>query len=172
MQYQNILCPLDGGELMQEGQDTAAYISQISGANLILLHVVDKWYRSMHLATDSNEWKAIHENWLNDGKALLETEARKLLDAGVKDLETILRDGEVAYEIVAVAKEKRADLIVMATHHYSPLGKFFSGSVTDRVTRKSPCPVLWVFNTPKHPDIRFNPERWSGRGDVEVPPDR
>lgn len=38
-----------------------------------------------------------------------------------------------------------ADLIVMATHRYSPVGKLFHGSITDKVTRKSPCPILWLF---------------------------
>lgn len=40
---------------------------------------------------------------------------------------------------------RSADLIVMATHRYSPIGKLFHGSITDKVTRKSPCPILWLF---------------------------
>jgi len=68
-----------------------------------------------------------------------------LKDKGVNNIETVIRDGEAAYEIVAVAREKQADLVVMSTHHYSAMGKLFMGSVTDRVTKKSPCPVLWVF---------------------------
>ncbi len=145
MEYKNILCPIDGTELMEMAEETAAYISTISGANLILLHVVEKWYRTTHMATDSEEWNAIHEGWLDEGRALLEKEAKKLFERGVKDIDTVLRDGEAAYEIIAVAKEKKADLIVMATHHYSAVGKLFMGSVTDRVTKKAHCPVLWVF---------------------------
>jgi nucleotide-binding universal stress UspA family protein len=95
--------------------------------------------------TDSQEWTEIHEGWLAEGNALLEKEAARLREMGVKEIETVLRDGEAAYEIVAVAKERGADLIVMATHHYSAMGKLFMGSVTDRVTKRSPCPVLWVF---------------------------
>lgn len=146
MEYKNIVCPVDGSELTLKGEDAAAYVCKISGAKLILVHVIEKWYRSTHMATDSQEWTDIHEGWIKEGEALLEKEAARLIEFGVKEVETILRDGEAAYEVVAVAKEKNADLIVMATHHYSTMGKLFMGSVTDRVTKKSPCPVLWVFN--------------------------
>lgn len=139
------MCPADGSELSEKGEEIAAYISKCSGARVILLHVVEKWYQSSHLATDSRAWDDIHNEWLENGRKLLEREEAKLRKEGVINIETVLRDGDAAYEIVAVAKERRADLIVMATHRYSPMGKLFIGSVTDRVTKRAPCPVLWVF---------------------------
>ncbi|MBI5560978.1 MAG: universal stress protein [Deltaproteobacteria bacterium] len=68
-------------------------------------------------------------------------------EAGVKNLRTVLRDGDASHEIVALAVEEKADLIIMATHRYSPVGKLFAGSVTDKVSRHAPCPVLWVFGS-------------------------
>ncbi|MEK6679261.1 MAG: universal stress protein [Nitrospirota bacterium] len=145
MEYKSILCPIDGSELSEKVEDAGVYLSKISGAKLILLNVVEKWYRSAHLVTDSTEWQNIHTNWLNEGRGILEKEAAKLKEKGVKDVEMVLRDGDAAHEIIALAMEQRADLIIMATHRYSPVGKFFMGSVTDKVTKSSPCPVLWVF---------------------------
>ncbi len=145
MGYKTIICPIDGSELSEKVEDAASYISKISGAKLILLNVVEKWYRSAHLVTDSTEWQNIHTNWLAEGKGILEKEAGKLKEKGVKDVEAVLKDGDAAHEIIALAIEQKADLIIMATHRYSPVGKFFMGSVTDRVTKSSPCPVLWVF---------------------------
>lgn len=145
MEYRNIVCPVDGSELTDKVIDAAAYLSNISGAKIILLNVVEKWYRSEPLVTDSPEWQAIHEEWLSEGRKLLEEAAGKLRGKGVKHIETVLEDGDAAYEIVAVATQKNADLIVMATHRYSPIGKFFLGSITDRVSKKTPCPVLWLF---------------------------
>lgn len=145
MEYKNVICPIDGSQLSEKGEEAAAYISRLSGARLILLHVVEKWYHSAHLVTDSMEWQAIHDGWLNEGSKLLEREADMLKGKGVENIETVLRDGDAAYEIVGLATERKADLIVMATHRYSPVGKLFMGSVTDRVTKRSPCPVLWVF---------------------------
>ncbi len=145
MDYKLIICPIDSSGLKDKAVEVALYIAGISGAKLVLLNVVEKWYRSEPLVTDSPEWTAIHEDWLNEGRALLEAEAKRLVDGGAKNVETILSEGDAAHEIVAEAIKNRADLIVMATHRYSSAGKFFMGSVTDRVTKKSPCPVLWIF---------------------------
>lgn len=145
MEYNNIICPIDGSELGNKAMEEAAYISKVSGAKLILLNVVEKWYRSADVVTDSSEWQEIHEKWLDDGMELLKREEARLKKEGINNIESVLRDGDAAYEIVAAAAERKADLIVMASHRYSPVGKLFMGSVIDKVTKKAPCPVLWVF---------------------------
>lgn len=47
-------------------------------------------------------------------------------------------------EIVRLAQERRADMIVMATHGRGFMSHAFLGSTTDRVIRRAPCPVLVV----------------------------
>lgn len=145
MQLRNIVCPIDGSELTGKVLNAAAYFSKVSDARIILVNVVERWYKAQPLVTDSKEWQAIHEGWLKEGKDLLEKEASTLKKMGVKHVDTVLSDGDAAYEIIALANERGADLIVMATHRYSPVGKLFHGSITDKVTRKSPCPILWLF---------------------------
>ena len=145
MEYRNIVCPIDDSELSRRGEETAAYLSKCSGGRLILLHVVEKWYKSSAVSTDSKAWNKLHNEWLNDGRELLKREEEKLRMDGVKNIESIIREGDAAHEIVAVAKERRADLIVMTTHHESPVTKLFMGSLIDEVTSMSRCPVLWIF---------------------------
>ncbi len=145
MEYRRILCAFDGSELSETGLTHAAYLSKTTGAELSILHVVEKWYRAADVATDSPEWQKIHEGWLDKGREVLEAAAGKARNMGVAHFKTVMKDGDAAYEIVAMAMENRMDLIVMATHRYSSVGKLFAGSVTDKVTRKAPCPVLWVF---------------------------
>jgi len=144
MSYKNIICPVDGSELGDRALDEAIYLTKISGATLILLYVSEKALKTA-LMSDSKEWDAIREGWLAEGRELLLKEKAKVEEAGVKNIEQVLRDGEVSNEIVAEAFEKGADIIVMASHRYSPVGKLFHGSIIDRVTKRSPCPVLWVF---------------------------
>jgi nucleotide-binding universal stress UspA family protein len=55
-----------------------------------------------------------------------------------------VREGTPFYEIVRFAKEKDVDLIVMGTHGRSGLAHVLLGSVTEKVVRKAPCPVLTV----------------------------
>lgn len=145
MEYKHIICPIDGSEISDVALKHAAYLSKTSGAQLTVLHVVEKWYRAAGMVTNSEEWSTIHEDWLSKGRELLETTANRLRDEGLHNIETVLREGDASHEIVAISVEHRADLIVMATHRYSPMGKLFMGSVIDRVTKKSPCPILWVF---------------------------
>ena len=52
--------------------------------------------------------------------------------------------GAIAEQIARVAEESRSDLIVMAPKRRRSLKHYLGGSITDRVTRRSPCPVLSV----------------------------
>jgi nucleotide-binding universal stress UspA family protein len=53
-----------------------------------------------------------------------------------------LAEGDAAAEIVRVADEIKADLVVMGTHGRTGLGRLLMGSVAEQVVRKAPCPVL------------------------------
>jgi nucleotide-binding universal stress UspA family protein len=46
--------------------------------------------------------------------------------------------------IVETAKARKADLIVMATHGRGGLSHLLMGSVTEKVVRSAPCPVLTI----------------------------
>jgi len=47
-------------------------------------------------------------------------------------------------EIVRYAKERDIDLIVMGTHGRGFVAHMLMGSVTEKVVRRAPCPVLTV----------------------------
>lgn len=63
--------------------------------------------------------------------------------AGVK-METEIRSGAEADNILECAADKNADLIIIGRQGHSSLGKVFFGAVTEKVVRKSRCPVLVV----------------------------
>jgi nucleotide-binding universal stress UspA family protein len=56
----------------------------------------------------------------------------------------IVRTGSAHEEIVNLATDERADLIVMGTHGRTGLNRVLLGSVADRVIRFALCPVLTV----------------------------
>jgi universal stress protein A len=58
--------------------------------------------------------------------------------------------GTPANEIVALAEQEKADLIVMGSHGRGGLARLILGSVAEVVVRKASCPVLIV----KHPQAR------------------
>ena len=70
-----------------------------------------------------------------------------------------LEEGFPATEILRIANEIHADLIVLGTHGRTGLGRLLMGSVAEQVVRKATCPVLTV--KPSHV------EQQSGTGEAE-----
>jgi nucleotide-binding universal stress UspA family protein len=56
----------------------------------------------------------------------------------------LVLDDDPAQAIVEQARANACDLIIMATHGRTGLGRLFLGSVAEEVIRKAPCPVLTV----------------------------
>ena len=55
-----------------------------------------------------------------------------------------LEQGDAVAEILRVAAETGADLIVLGTHGRTGLGRLLMGSIAEQVVRKADCPVLTV----------------------------
>ena len=142
--YRNIIYPVGNSELADKAREQAAYLANKTGSNLVLLYVNEKFHSTGVLATDSPQWMAIKEGWINEGKELLINEAKKLKDLNVQNIELVFGQGEVSSEIVTIAKEKNAELIVLASHKVSPIGKLLMGSRTHEVFLETPCPILRI----------------------------
>jgi len=75
--------------------------------------------------------------------AKLEEMARKLVASQHLE-QSIATTGHAASEILAVARRRKVDMIVMTTHGHSGLRRFFMGSTAEQVVRHAHCPVLSV----------------------------
>lgn len=60
------------------------------------------------------------------------------------DLRQLVRGMDPAEDLVNVAEEVKADLIVIGLRRRSPVGKLILGSNAQRVLLDAPCPVLAV----------------------------
>lgn len=78
--------------------------------------------------------------------------AREQFDEGIL-VETVVALGTPHAEIVDLAAEREADLIVMATHGRGVISHAILGSTAERVLRRSPCPVMIVRN-PGSPGVQ------------------
>jgi nucleotide-binding universal stress UspA family protein len=68
-----------------------------------------------------------------------------LVDSGVEHELRVLEQGnDASDELVGVAAEVAADLIVIGLRRRSPVGKLILGSNAQRVLLDAPCPVLTV----------------------------
>ena len=87
---------------------------------------------------------------MKDAGEKLLTEHRKAVPAGVT-VDELLVEGEPDQEIVRVANEWKADVVVMGTHGRGRLAQFLVGSTAEGVIRMARCPVLAVAHEPvKH----------------------
>ncbi|MBN8692079.1 MAG: MFS transporter [Bacteroidetes bacterium] len=142
--YRTIIYPIGNSELAEKAREQAAYLAKKTGASLLLLYVNQKSHSTGILATDSENFAQIRESWINEGKQILLNEAKKLKDMEVTNIEAVFGQGDVATEIVTIAKERNAELILLASHKASPLGKLLMGSRTYDVFLDAPCPVLRI----------------------------
>jgi nucleotide-binding universal stress UspA family protein len=143
--FRVILSPLQFDEHSVGAMALAKEIADKNGATIYLLHVVPI------LPALGEAPIAEHVASAEEAKARkgMEDLAQKYLK-GMKH-ELVVRGAfpsETAHAVAEVAKEIKADLIVMATHGRTGLPHFFMGSVTEGVMRAAPCPLLTI--KPEH----------------------
>ena len=73
--------------------------------------------------------------------------ASRLLPEGVRP-DLALREGAPAAQIVELARERGADLIVMGTRGLGRIARLLLGSTAEAVIRGAPCPVITVCHPP------------------------
>jgi nucleotide-binding universal stress UspA family protein len=132
-----LLHPTDFSDRSEFGFGLACSLARDYGARLVVLHVASAptvVYGEGIVPPDPEDFLAEAKESLDQIEAPAE---------GVQ-LERRLEEGDPAAEIVRVAKEIGADLIVMGTHGRTGLGRLLMGSVAERVLRQAPCPVLTV----------------------------
>ena len=60
------------------------------------------------------------------------------------DVEMIVKTGNIDSELLGIVQEEAVDLVVMGSHGRRHFSRWFIGSVTERLLRKLPVPVLSV----------------------------
>lgn len=71
-------------------------------------------------------------------------ERAQALAGRAQPVQTAIRDGDAANEILAAAKDFAADLIVVGSRGYTGVTRFFAGSVARQVVLDATCSVLIV----------------------------
>ncbi len=138
-----ILHPTDFSKNSECAFQLATALARDYGAHLILLHVrpvpvAIYGYGEGMLPPDMDQ-----EQDLRD-----ELERIQVPDPNVW-VSRRLEEGDPVTEILRVAEETSADLIVMGNHGRRGLSRLLMGSVSEQVVRRATCPVLTV-RTPAH----------------------
>ncbi len=160
---ETVLVPTDLSENSRHGLLYACSLAAENNGVLTVLHVANE-FAAWELYSDEFTFlESGRRLWPMD-RVLAEAslDLHRFLEPhlpALKKISTVTKRlvwGAIPNQIVAVAAEEKADLVVMSPRRHRGLGRVFSGNITDRVTRMSPCPVLSV--TPPLPS-----RNWRGK---------
>lgn len=112
--------------------------------HLHTIHVVDRRWRLADLRADIDALRAelvdVHDAAVAELAPLVSDAER----AEIGSLHEHVALGDPAAEIVALAGELGADLVVVGSHGGDALQRLLTGSVAQKVVRDAPCPVVVV----------------------------
>lgn len=139
MQIKRILVAVDGSDHSMHAVRYAMELAKQMEAEILLVHC-HKPFPSMlgepyfqHAVDKINE----------DARKLLEPYITLLEDSNITYVDRVL-DGSPAENIANAATVEKSDLIVMGSRGLNDLEGLLLGSVTHRVLKIAPCPVLVI----------------------------
>jgi nucleotide-binding universal stress UspA family protein len=126
--FSRILVPLDGSPESNIALPVARTVARATGASIFLLQILE-----------SPEAEASG----NEAAEKLTRVARELAGNGVR-VESAVRPGQAADEIVQQVQEQAADLVIMRTRGRSGIPRAVTGSVAERLLSRSDVPIAML----------------------------
>ena len=146
--FSRILVPMDFSAPSDAALDYARGVAMRFDASLHLLHVADDPYPALYSGdVFVPEVDRLRRQIVSNAAGRLKA---RLTASDVTDFEATVDAiiGTPAGSIVEYAGGHGIDLIVMGTHGRSGRSHVLMGSITERVVRTAPCPVLTVHEAP------------------------
>lgn len=144
IKVKNILLPTDFSKTSLAAAEYAVNLAMQYGAKIHLLHVLEKTPPILTIRTLDLSREKIIESIESDAKAQLEKITEKIKKHGNVEIIPAIRKGLDYEEIINYSKEKKIDIIVIATHGRTGLLHTLLGSVAEKVIRYSKTPVLVI----------------------------
>lgn len=146
--FKRIVCPVDFSDSSMQALQYALSLAQETDAHLTVVHVV-----TYDLEAEAPE---MYETVIADRRLTVEMYRKKCedysrerLEAAIPKsarefctIETKLASGKPYHQILRIAGEQNADLIVMGVQGRGALDLLIFGSTTQHIVRQATCPVL------------------------------
>jgi len=153
-----ILLATDGSTEAELAARTAVDLSQKTGSELHLIYVMDVAKVGLSMAVLYSEApdpegvklpdpvleEDLERSAKQEGREVLEAEVERVRSAGGTVAQSHLMVGAVEREIVHLAEDLGAGLIVMGSRGRRGMRRALMGSVSDSVVRHAHCPVMVV----------------------------
>jgi nucleotide-binding universal stress UspA family protein len=140
-----ILVATDGSEEATLATRIAADLAARTGSELHVTHVGRVLTHGGPVGLNVGALPAGSQELLDrEAKELLEAQLERMRDAGESVVEAHLMSGRADEEIIFLAEQVGADLVVVGSRGLGGLRRALMGSVSDSVVRHAHCPVLLV----------------------------
>jgi nucleotide-binding universal stress UspA family protein len=141
MRPSKLLVPIDGSARSSEVIEYALDLARAVGAAITFIHVAEITTPRSSLRPSLESERAALEASRRAGESILAQAVQMAGDLGVQ---TVLRFGDPADEICTEARSRASDLIVIGSRGLGRIDRVLLGSVSEKVTKRAPCPVLVV----------------------------
>jgi nucleotide-binding universal stress UspA family protein len=135
----HILCATDFSDFSNHAIPYGIALAREFKARLFLCHVIDlssaAIYGEAVLALEEQQKRMTKH---------AQDEMTRLMSKESIDWEPLITVGNAAHEIARLAADKKIDIAIGASHGRAGLKRFILGSVTERLMRTLPCPLLVV----------------------------
>lgn len=158
--FQKVVVMLDGSELAEQvlphleevirGHESDVHLLSVAPpptpAAVAMAEIYPAYVTTDFLAGEAEERERVQQELSRYLAGVAER-----LRSQAASVQTVVRSGHAAEEILRYAEETQANLIAMSTHGRSGLSRWVYGSVADKVLRGAECPVLLVRVHPSKP---------------------
>jgi nucleotide-binding universal stress UspA family protein len=140
--FRRIVAAVDFSEVSMAGLREAASLALEADAHLTVMHVIEVpehlalWIERVDGISHVRAWAEAAQAHL---RAAVDPETRQYAH-----VEQRVETGRAYREILRVADEQRADLIVVGAHGHGLVEQMFVGSTAQHIVRRAACPVLIV----------------------------
>jgi len=137
-EFKTILCPTDFSPESGRAIAYAVRFARISDGTILIAHVI-------HIPTEHYRDEHGVVFGFDVLKSRAEAQLREMRDkyaGGYPNNELVLDVGDPFEQLMAIATDRRADLIVTSTHGRTGLEHLVMGSVAEKIIRHAPCPVF------------------------------
>jgi nucleotide-binding universal stress UspA family protein len=143
-----ILCPIDFSEFSVRAYHHAVSLAEHYQAKLVAQHVIELWrHPSASFAASAGLYGEFEQALRESGSNQLQEFVKNHTHDEIQP-EPVVQEGVAADSILSFAQAQKTDVIVMGTHGRRGFDRLMLGSVTDRVMRRAPCPVLAICKPP------------------------
>jgi nucleotide-binding universal stress UspA family protein len=137
--FDHIVLGIDGSAHAARATEVTAELAKAVGSEVLVLHVLERIAASKGApATDLETPR--------DASSLVDEAAARLRAEGIKAKGKVVMapSGRIVPEILGVAEDARADLIVVGSRGLSDFSGLLVGSVSHKLIQHAACPVLVV----------------------------